>query len=44
MLPNTRKPIDIKIKIKQTIISFLEFLKTNTAGIVNKDIQNKLKE
>ena len=44
MLPNTKKPTDTKIKIKQTIISFLEFLKINTAGMLNKEIQNKLKE
>ena len=43
-IPNIIKPTEVKIKRKQTIISFLEFLKINTAGTVNKEIQNKLKE
>ena len=34
----------VKRKKKLTIISFLEDLKKNTAGTVNKEIQIKLKE
>ena len=44
MFPNTKKLIETKIKNKQTIISFLEFLKIKIAGTVNKEIQIKLNE
>ena len=37
------KPIKTRIKEKNTIISFLEFLKKNKAGTVNKEMQIKLK-
>ena len=44
MFPNTKKLTDTKINKKQTIMSFLDFLKINRAGIVNKEMQNRLKE
>ena len=36
--------INLILNKKQTKISFLVFFKMNTAGTVNKEIQNKLKE
>ena len=44
ILPNIKKLTDTKIKKKQTVNSFLEVLKINTAGTVNMEIQIKLKE
>ena len=44
MYPNIKNVEVNKIKVKQTIISVLEFLKINKAGTVNKEIQIKLKE
>ena len=43
-LPKIKKLIETRIKKKHNIISFFEFLKKNTAGTVNKEIQIKLKE
>ena len=42
--PNIKKITETTINKKQIIISFLDFLKKNMAGTVNKEIQNKLKE
>ena len=44
MLPNIKKPKDIKIKKIQTVITLLDFAKKNIAGTVNKEMQIKLKE
>ena len=44
MLPKIKKLAETKIKKRQTIISFLDFLKINIAGAVNKVMQIKLKE
>jgi hypothetical protein len=38
------KLTETKIKIKQTIISFLELFRINIAGTVNKEMQIKLRE
>ena len=42
--PNIKNEADNKIKVKETKISNLEFLKVSKAGAVNKEIQIKLKE
>ena len=44
MFPKIKKPTEIIMYKKEIIISFLEFLKINKAGTVNKEIQIKLKE
>ena len=44
ILPNIKKLIETIIKIEQTIISILEFLKINIAGNKNREMQIKLKE
>ena len=44
IFPNIKNVTVSKINEKQIIISFIEFLKKNKAGVVNKEIQIKLKE
>ena len=44
IVPNIKKLAAIIINKQHTKISFLDFLKINTAGKVNKEIQIKLKE
>ena len=44
MLPKIKKLAETKIKKRQTIISFLDFLKISKAGDINKEIQSRLNE
>jgi|TARA_B110001450_G_C17158213_1_gene294087 hypothetical protein len=44
IFPKIKKLNETRIKKKQTMVSFLELLIKNIAGIVNKEMQIKLKE